>query len=69
MHQASAAYLGVRERIRIVRHILQVEAHARMTVKEIFEQEGEEAFREVETAVLQVAVIHGGRHAHPVLHI
>ena len=40
-----------------VRHDLQVEAHARMTVKEIFEQEGEEAFREVETAVLQVAVV------------
>jgi shikimate kinase len=38
-------------------HFLQVEAHARMTVKEIFEQEGEEAFREVETAVLQVAVV------------
>lgn len=32
---------------------IQVEAHARMTVQEIFEDEGEEAFREVETAVLQ----------------
>lgn len=34
---------------------MQVEAHARMMVQEIFEDEGEEAFREVETAVLQVA--------------
>jgi Shikimate kinase len=41
----------------VCRHVLQVEAHARMTVKEIFEQEGEEAFREVETAVLQVGTI------------
>ena len=39
-----------------VQKIVQVEAHARMTVKEIFEQEGEEAFREVETAVLQVRI-------------
>jgi hypothetical protein len=28
-----------------------------MTVQEIFEEEGEEAFREVETAVLQVQTI------------
>lgn len=38
----------------VTRNAPQVEAHARMTVQEIFEDEGEEAFREVETAVLQV---------------
>lgn len=42
---------------------LQVEAHARLTVQEIFEEEGEEAFREVETAVLQVLFVYCGQMA------
>ena len=32
----------------------QVEDYSKMTVADIFEAEGEDAFREVETAVLQV---------------
>lgn len=60
MVQAPDAVLGPDCRGRpvliVCRHVLQVEAHARMTVKEIFEKEGEEAFREVETAVLQVDI-------------